>query len=59
MMKCQSRSKSVECSNPKTSPEMFIVYRGQDGGDFTKRTECLAHAVVAEDKGYRVDLILT
>lgn len=59
MTNCQSKMKSVEHSNPETSPEMFIVYRGQEGGDFTKRTECLAHAVVAEEKGYRVDLILT
>lgn len=57
MTTCQSKMKSVEHSNPQTDPEMFTVF--SKGKPTATSTQCLAHAQVAEAKGYRVEIILT
>lgn len=57
MTKCQSRSRAAQHSNPETEPEMFTVY--SNGTPTATSTQCLAHAILAEAKGYRTELILT
>lgn len=49
-MKCQNKSASTEHAGPR-SPEMFKV----DG----ERIECLNHAIVSEQRGRHVEIILT
>ncbi len=48
---CQVRSKAIEHSRPEDNPEMFLI----DG----KVIECLAHAMKSEQRGHRVEIILT
>ncbi len=56
-MNCQSRSRKIEHSNPTEAPEMFTVF--SKGTPVATSVQCLAHAVDAEAKGYRVEIILT
>lgn len=57
MMNCQSRMKSVEHSG-ENAPERFNVTR-RSRGRLVTRIECLAHAQVAEEQGYQIEIILT
>lgn len=52
MSKCQSRNRTIECSNPEIDPEMFRVDDTTD-----TRIECLAHAVYSEGRGRRAETI--
>ncbi len=47
---CQNKSASTEHSGPK-DPELFMV----DG----RRVECLNHAIVSEQRGRLIEIILT
>ncbi len=47
---CQNKSASTEHSGPK-DPELFMV----DG----RRVECLNHAIVSEERGRLIEIILT
>jgi hypothetical protein len=57
MTKCQQKGKAIEHSRTEDAPEMFTVY--SKGTPTATSTQCLAHAVIAETKGYRVEVILT
>lgn len=57
MPECQSKSRAAEHSNPEVEPEMFTVY--SKGTPTATSVQCLAHAVLAEGRGYRVETIRT
>lgn len=54
---CQVRSKPFEHSRPEDNPEMFTVF--SKGTPVATSVQCLAHAVKSEQRGYRVEIILT
>jgi hypothetical protein len=56
-MECQVKNRKAEHSDSETAPEMFTVY-GLRKPEI-KLTACLAHAVIAEARGHRVEIILT
>jgi hypothetical protein len=57
MTKCQDKGKAIEHSDPERAPEMFTVH--SKGTPVATSTQCLAHAQIAQSRGYRVELILT
>jgi hypothetical protein len=56
-LKCQSKSRATEHSNPEREPEMFTVY--SKGTPSATSVQCLAHAILTEARGYRVEVIPT
>lgn len=55
MLKCQSRSRATEHSDPEREPEMFTVF--SKGTPTATSVQCLAHAIPSEGAGYRVEVI--
>jgi hypothetical protein len=51
---CQISGKAASHSRPEDNPEMFTVYLNGAGV-----TACLAHAAQSEQRGRRVEIILT
>lgn len=56
-MECRIKSKGINHSDPKTDPEMFTIYGIRRAE--TTVTACLAHAIIAEARGHKVDVILS
>jgi hypothetical protein len=54
---CQISSNAASHSRPEDNPEMFTVYL--NGGGRRGVTACLAHAAQSEQRGHRVEIILT
>jgi hypothetical protein len=57
IMECRIKSKGINHSDPKTDPEMFTIYGIRRAE--TTVTACLAHAIIAEARGHKVDVILS
>ena len=51
-MKCQTRNRTIEHSDPESDPEMFTVVDTKG-----TRVECLAHAAHSESRGSGAHLI--